>query len=368
MGKRSATAAAEQVVNPELTAKALAKAVCDGDIVNFRFLFSPFSPARRDSTERFETAKYAYLLPAPEEERVPAFSEALRRIRESETWAHIQRELEAKRPAQLPADLLLTLADNAVRLGKYTSAAQAYEMLRIRGQMQEEFAAQGEHALEAGDIVRAARAFVIAASLEYDYAAFPEPLPSVPNYQTRALMLHGDYPERPEDSLPLQNDEVFLRTAISYLLLHPSLAAKLESRPIEIRRAFFYELVRLRDPKWDEFAKRYREACRMARDFAKRVQRALERRESGSTTIEDELYAQLGEDPMKIPAQLLGRSLEKGEWWQYLKELAYEHPPAILFIARQVIGETETLFPRYRQDSPIPSHLGLTDREGTING
>ena len=346
-----------------LTAHELAKAMCDGDIVNVRFLFSPFSPARKDSPERFETDKYAYLLPDPEMERSPEFAEMLARVRMPSLWSHIRNELEAKRPTQLPFELLMTLADNAVRGGKYTSAAQAYEMLRIRGRMQDEFVHQADAALDAGDIPKAVRGYVIAASLEYDYAAFPEPLPAVPNFQTRALMLHGEYPERPEDSLPLQETPAFLRAAFTYLLLHATLAARLEARPIEVLTAFLCELVRRRDPNWSEFARRYREACAMAREFAERIARAAAREGHRWPGLEDEIEAQLGEDPMRIPARLLGRTIEGGEWWQYLKELAYEHPPSILFVARQVIGDNETLLPRYRADSPIPPLLGLTDAD-----
>ncbi|HOJ33335.1 MAG TPA: hypothetical protein PKY35_11505 [Candidatus Hydrogenedentes bacterium] len=364
MLRNNAQHAGEKTVNPELTAKALAKAVCDGDIVNFRFLFSPFSPARRDSTERFETPKYAYLLPDTEMEHSDTFRAVLQIVRRGDIWAHVEQELEAKRPAQMPSELLLMLADNAVRSEKYTSAAQAYEVLRIRARMQEEFLNQGEIALDKGDIPRAVRAYLVAASLEYDYGAFPEPLPAVPNFQTRALMLHGDYPATPEESLPFQELPVFLRTGFTYLLLNPSLAAKLESRPIETRLDFFERLVHERDPRWGEFATRYQAACRLTQEFAERIQRALQNRAGGGDddVLEDEIYAQLGENPMEIAAQLLGRSIPNGEWWQYLKEIAGEHPPGILFLSRQVIGEHETLLPRYRADSPLPIRLGLVEK------
>ena len=58
-------------------------------------------------------------------------------------------------------------------------------------------------------------------------------------------------------------------------------------------------------------------------------------------------------------AALLGREIENGEWWQYLKELGYEHPAGVLFIARQVVGDTEILMPRLLADSRVPRALGL---------
>jgi len=44
---------------------------------------------------------------------------------------------------------------------------------------------------------------------------------------------------------------------------------------------------------------------------------------------------------------------------QYLKELAYEHPAAALFVSRFMLSDKETLVPRYRHDSPIPREMSL---------
>jgi hypothetical protein len=347
-----------KVVNQELAELALAKAVYDGDIVNFRTLFAPFSPLRTDSTERLETDKYAYLLPDDESRESHDFREDAKLVRESAIWRHVEQELAANRPARLPWELVLRLGDNAVRLGKFTSAAQAYELLRIRRRMQDEFFAQAESALDDGNLKRAVRGYIIATGLDYDYAAFPEPLPTVPDFQRQALMLHGVYPERVEDSLPLQEPETFLRIALSYLLLDAGAAARLESRSIKQRLVFLAELVRQRDPNWRDFVHRYRDACGLMRDFEKRIEHA--KKESGSTSsLAEEIEAMLGEDPRAIPACLLGRTIEGGEWWQYLKELAYRHPASILFLSRQIVGETEIIVPRSRSDSPVPRELGL---------
>lgn len=354
----------EKVVNPECVAQALAKAVCDGDIVCFRFLFSPFSPARRDSTERFETEKYAYLRPSEEELGDPAFRQAITMVREPDTWRHIQQELEANRPARMPANLLLLLADQAVRSGKYTSAAQAYEVLRIRGRMQQLFFDEADAALACGDIARAVRGYVIATGLAYNYAAFPEPLPAVPDFQTRALILHGEYAERPEDCVALQDVAVFLRTALGYLLLDAEAAARLEPYPLEVRVQFLVELVRQRDPRWDDFARRYVEACHLMQELGHRIRADQETRTGGEPTLADEIAAPHKEEIRGIPERLLGRGIDGGEWWQYLKELAYEHPAAALFVARYAIGATEILAPRYRADSPVPAALRLTRAEG----
>jgi len=355
--KKSATQT--KIVDMDLAASALAKAVYDGDIVNFRLLFLPFSPIREDSSERLEDPKYAYLLPDEEMEEQREFRDLLAKVREAATWQHILAELEANRPAQLPSELVILVGDNAVYRGKYTSAAQAYELLRIRRRMQDEFFLQADEALDAGNLKRAVHGYLIATGLDYDYAAFPEPLPQVPDFQRSALMLHGVYPERPQDCLPLQEVETFSRTALSYLLLDTAAAARLESRPLKQRLAFLAELVRQRDPEWQEFVHRYREACKLMQDFEKRIERATSERGKSRASLADEIEEMLGEDPRAIPTCLLGRAIENGEWWQYLKELAYKHPAAALFVSRQVVGETEIIVPRYRDDSTVPRDLGL---------
>ncbi|MCX5757679.1 MAG: hypothetical protein NTU83_04075 [Candidatus Hydrogenedentes bacterium] len=348
-------AAVSKHVDPNDIALALAKAISDGDIVNFRLVFAPFSPARRDSSQSFDMAKYAYLLPDDEMERDATFQGILARVKQPDTMRQILGELDANRPAQLPSDLLLPLADQAVRHGKYSSAAQAYELLRVRARVQGEFLTQADAALDAGDLVRGAHGYIIAAGLAYDYAAFPEPLPAVPDYQTRALMLHGVYPERPEDCPGVRATKPFLSMALSYLM-DSSLATRLDNRSDDVRLPFFVELVRRRDPAWDACAKRYREATEVARGFGAR----LERRMAESVGLAEEIEEQLGEDPRRIPAILLGRTADPGDWWQYLKEIAYEHPAGALFLARQTVGDCEILVPRYIAESEPAHALGLT--------
>jgi tetratricopeptide (TPR) repeat protein len=363
LGRKPGTSTEEKHVDMDLAANAFAKAVHEGDIVNLQFLFGPFSPARSTSPERFETEKYSYLTPDEDQQRDRDFRETLDLVRSRDIWAHIENELTMTRRPQLPYEMVLRLADNAFRLGKYTSAAQAYEMLRIRGRMQELVLEQADDFLDKGNIKKAVQGYVAASGLEYDYAAFPEPLPKTPDYQMRALVLHGDYPERPEDCLPMQETPVFVQTALGYLLMNNDLAARLEPRPLETRIAFLKKLVDLHDPAWREFVHRYREALELRRDFAERIQRAIAARtgegEEARKSLAGEIDETLGADPGRIPAVLLGRELENAEWWQYLKELAYVHPAAILFVSRQFIGDQETIMPLYREGSPVVKALGL---------
>lgn len=348
-----------QAMDEERTAQAIAKAVAKGDCVNFRFLFSPFSPAREGSTERFDTEKYTYLLPDEETQQDPNYREALEKTRAKATWDHILGELRANRPVQVPSELVLLLADNAVRERKFTFAAQAYELLRIRRTMQEEFAKQADQALAANDIPKAVSGYLIATGLAYDYAAFPEPLPMVPNFQPKALMLHGEYPTRPEDCIALQEPDTHANTALEYLLYDPEAAARLRPLPLETRLAFLNGMVRERDPGWDEFAERYRSACGLARDYGERLEKLSASPHQGPESLDEEIDEQNASDPWLITRALLGRTIENGEWWQYLKELAYEHPAAILFVSRQAVGDEEILVPRYRAESPLAKVLDL---------
>lgn len=352
---RGSAQPAPKIVDETQVQHAFAKAVADGDIVNFRFLFAPFSPARVDSTESFDDPKYAYLLPDDEQERATAFTDALGQVKKMATWAHIKQELDAKRPPQLPSDLLLPLADNAVRLGKWTAAGQAYELLRVRRRMLELLLDEAMDALNRDDVAKAVRGFRMAAGLSYDYAAFPEPLPMVPVYQERALALHGTYPTRPEQSIALAPPEQHVQLALSYLLGDEYVAGRLNDRPLDTQLRFLRELVEQVDPAWDDFGTKFEKACDLTRSIGER----LRRRGENQPSLAEEVEEQQAEDPWDIPRALLGRDIPEGAWWEYLKDLAYLHPAAVLFISRQLVGEEEILMPRLLKDSPVPKALGL---------
>lgn len=360
MARKRATEQRHHPVDPEEAAAAFARAVYDGDIVNFRLLFQPFSPAREDSIESFDTAKYDYLLPDSDMEADPRYLEYLEKVKEPAIWEHIQQELAANRPARMPSELVLILADRAVELGKYTSASQAYEQLRIRQRMQDEFLDQADEKLKQGEVKTGVRGYLIGTGLEYNYSAFPEPLPAVQNFQTQALILHGRYPQNPEDCVGMLPPDAHLRRAFEFILGSADVAARLDEYNFETRLAFFSELVYARDPQWDEFAARMKEAVEMARDMQRRIN---ELRGSGDGTYDglvEEISAELGDDPRAIPAKLLGEDPgTPREWWQYLKDLGYRRPPAVLFVARQFVGNYEIIVPRYVLDSPMAQAAGI---------
>jgi hypothetical protein len=350
--------ASKAPVSQEIIDACLARTVAEGDIVNFRFLFISYSPLRADSSEDIEASKYTYLRPANTDSA--AYRAALALTQQGPIREHVRKQLNYKGPAQYPHELVLALGDNAVRLGKYTAAAQAYELLRIRRRMKDEFLTQGDAALDAGKTLPAVKAYTIATGLDYDYAAFPEPLPAAPNHQTRALMLHARYPQKPEEALALQPTDVHLKEALNYLLLDQESAARLLERPIEVQVEFITAWVRQQDPQWDAFAQRYREACGLVKTIGERLQRQANRAE-GVSAIEEAIQAQQeAHDPRAVPAKLLGRAIENGEWWQYLKDLAYQHPASILFVSRQFVSrDLEIIMPRLQLGNPLIQRLGL---------
>ena len=349
-----AAAKQEKIVDLELAKKAIAKSIADGDIVNFRALFAAISPLRKWTTEELESEKYTYFRPDADQEDTPVFKEALRLVSEMFTWKFIVQEIEANRPAQLPSELLVSLGDNAIRNSRFSFAAQAYELLRIRRKMQAAFFEEADKALEADDIPRAVQGYRVAIGLAYDYAAFPEPLPQVANYQTGALAVHGRYPNTPEDCIAVQPEEAHTNIALGFLLGDDEAVARLTELSLPKRLIFLKELVTRIDPHWDEFVERYRKACALIDEFAERI-------DHQDTTLADEIDEQQGHNPEEIMQVLLGREIEDGTWWQYLKDLAYEHPAGVLFIARQRFGDHEILMPRLLQGSSVAATLNLAE-------
>lgn len=343
-----------KVIDFDLAQKAFAKSVDDGDMVTFNILFASLSPLRAGTTEILETEKYEYLRPDAEQENSATYKEAMIQVKDVLTWDFIKKELEAERPAQLPSELLILLADNAVRRSKFTMASQAYEMLRIRRRMQSEFFTHADEALRANDIPKAVQGYLVATGLVYDYAAFPEPLPKVAHYQTTALQLHGHYPRDPQDCIAVQPEEIHTNAGLNYLLNDDEAFTRLIEFPLDTRLAFLKELITRIDTNWDEFVAKYKNACALIQQFADRM-------EHQKATLEDEIEEQQGHNPDDIMIALLGRKIEDGSWWQYLKELAYEHPAGVLFISRLRVGNHEILKPSLLAGSAVSGTLGLAE-------
>lgn len=350
---------ADNDIDYDLLNRCLAHAISEGDIVNFRFLFMPASPFRLDSPEDIHTSKYAYLL--PENESSTRYQAALELTQNPEISRYVREQLAKAGPPQLPWRLVLALADNAVRLGKYTMASQAYELLRIRRRMQGLLLDQADARLRSGAMAAAVRGYLIASGLDYDYGAFPEPLPSVPNYQERALALHGVYPAGPEQSLATQPDAVTTKTALRFLLQNPDFSQRFEEQAADRVISFVAALIRGIDAHWEDFSARYGQAHAIVERHAE----LLGRINSYSPEALELLYEQLLDSEQmqelkQVPSILCGADCHDMEWWQILKTLAYHHPGAVLFVARQRLSAREEIIvPRCRKDSALAQALGL---------
>ena len=343
----------------DLLEEALAHAIAEGDIVNFRLIFMPSSPFRPDSPEDASTAKYDYLF--SESPEAQQYREALALVRESTMAAYVREELDRKGPPRLPWQLVLALGDNATRLGKYTAASQAYELLRIRRRMQDLTLEEADAALAGGNIRRAVQGYRIALGLQYDYSAFPEPLPAVPDYQERAPALHMVYPASPEQTLALQGDEKLCRVGLGYLMPFNEFTSRFQQIPEDKLIDFTAGVIRTFDQTWEKFVTAFREALQRANAceaiFAKLNTYSAEALEVLSEDIVD---AQHREDLRHISTALVEGSDLQWEWWQYVKTLAYHHPGAALFVTRQRISaKEEILIPKCGENSRLAHALGL---------
>lgn len=337
----------------------IANAVAEGDIVNFRFLFMPASPLRKNSPEDINTPKYAYLF--PEDETAQRYQQALRLVQQSKITDYVQTQLEKDGPPQLPWELVMALADNAVYLGKYTAASQAYELLRLRRRMQEMLLDKADALLQQGSMESGVQGYVIADGLDYDYAAFPEPLPAVPNFQERALRLHGVYQHGAKNALAMQEDKVILTAALNYLLANPELSQRLNGLSDENRLEFVVLLVRYMDDRWDEFAQCYRQATQIVT----RHKSLIDKINTYSPEALDLLFEQLLDSEQMaelkmVSALLLGDEETERSWWQCIKNLSYYHPAAALFVSRQRLSaKEEVVIPLCNPESVLAQKLGL---------
>ena len=355
----SRQAVQEPPVSQAVIDSCLASAVANGDIVNFRFLFMPASPLRQSSPEDVDSPKYRYLF--PEDESCPRYQDALHLVKRSDLSGYVREQLDKKGPPQLPWELVMALADNAVHLGKYTAASQAYELLRIRRRMQEMILDKADALLQQGNVAAGVQGYEIAAGLDYDYAAFPEPLPAVPNFQERALRLHGVYQVDPKKAIAMQEDAAVVSTGLNYLLANPELSQRLQQLPENTKIEFVALLVRCMDCAWDAFAERYRQAAQIVA----RHQPLIDKVNTYSPDALGLLFEQLIDSEQmaelkEVPALLMGDSGKDLEWWQCIKTLSYHHPAAALFISRQRLSSREeVVIPLCNPKSMLAQKLNL---------
>lgn len=349
----------EKVIDDSLLDRCLAAAIATGDIVNLRFLFMPASPFRVDSSEDISQSKYAYLLP---EEENKEMEEALQLVQQPEISRQVRAQLEKKGPPQLPWQLLQSLADQALRCGKYTAASQAYELLRTRRRMQEIFLDQADAALDRGAFYEAAQGYTLASGLQYDYAAFPEALPAVLNYQEKALSFHGSYPLTTEDEATT-DDKVLCRSSLQFLMQGAEFLQRLDVREEKELVQFTAEVIRCLDPEWDSFVSAFHESLALVEKYEPLFKHINSYTQEALEVLLEEIFTDEEKEELRRIAPLFAPGAPEGEeWWLTMRTLAYHHPGAVLFVRRQRLSATEEiLIPECSRDSELARLLGLVD-------
>lgn len=347
----------EKVIDFTMLDRCLAFAIATGDSVNLRFLFMPASPFRQDSSEEINQSKYAYLIP---DEESAEMAEALKLVEQPEISRQVRAQLSKKGPPQLPWELLQALADQALRLGKYTVASQAYELLRIRRRMQEIFLDHADAALDGGAFYEAAQSYKIAAGLQYDYAAFPEALPSVLNYQENALSLHRNYPQTPEEGAQ-SDDSALCRSILHFLMQGAEFLQRLDGHDPKVVLQLTVEVIRCLDPGWEAFVSAFQESLVIVAPFAKQFERINSYTQEALEVLLEEIFTDEQKETLRGLASLFAPGAPEGEeWWLTMRTLAYHHPGAVLFVRRQRLSATEEiLIPGVVADSELARLLGL---------
>ncbi|NLN92644.1 MAG: hypothetical protein GX130_04940 [Candidatus Hydrogenedens sp.] len=348
----------EKVIDDALLDRCLAAAIATGDIVNLRFLFMPASPFRPDSSEDISQSKYAYLLPKEEKGEM---DEALQLVRQPEISRLVRAQLAKKGPPQLPWELLQSLADQALKCGKYTAASQAYELLRTRRRMQEIFLDQADAALDGAAFYEAAQGYTIASGLQYDYAAFPEALPAVLNYQEKALSLHRAYPPTTEESET--DDSALCRSILQFLMQGAEFLQRLEGRDGEVLVQFTAQVIRCLDPQWEHFVSAFHESLAIIKAYETLFTRINSYTQEALEVLMEEIFTDEQKEELRRIAPLFAPGAPEGEeWWLTMRTLAYHHPGSVLFVRRQRLSATEEiLIPECPRDSQLARLLNLVD-------
>ncbi|MBI4830708.1 MAG: hypothetical protein HY801_03970 [Candidatus Lindowbacteria bacterium] len=185
------------------------------------------------------------------------------------------------------------------------------------------YAQTGEQFLRDGKPKQAAMAFLVAASIDQ---------PIGPHYQYLGPELHSRCPIEPKQCVTELQIETLVDEGIRFLLGHDTLAQRhLAQADAGQRRHMLGALAAYRDTDLSEAVKNLRASVA-----------ALLRIENGKP-----------DDYSAIGSVLLGRTTSSGQYWQYLKELCFEHPIASLCVCLRPIRNSIALVPAIRDDKPL---------------
>ena len=312
--KNTPSAAVQNVA--ELKRLVIANAVATGYTFAFHDLFSRLAEVSDKGDDAGVGPEIlghiGYLLPSDEAAASPEFAAAMELV----------EQLEPRDDA-VPAALLEQTARQAVALGKFAYAEDAYKLLGIKKEMVGLYAQSGEQLLREDKPKHAAMAFFVAASIED---------PIGPHYQYLGFELHTECPAEPEKCVTALPIELLVDAAIRVLLTNEPLAERLiaSARP-EQKGYILATLAACRDLDLPGLVENLRAASA-----------ELSRIDDGKP-----------DDYSRIGPMLLGRQTASEQAWQYLREFCFEHPLGSLCVCVKIIKNTPVLVPVIRDGKPL---------------
>jgi hypothetical protein len=301
----------------DLKTQVMANAVATGNMFAFHDLFAKIREFAGDGAVTPALLdKIAYLLPTEETTGSAEYDAA--------------KELVARHDGggeSVHAAVLEETARRAVLLKKFAYAEDAYRLLGIKKEIVALYAQAGEHFLHEGKPKHAAMAFYVAAELDR---------PAGPHFHYLGPQLHENCMHEPEKCVTTYSEEELIDIGIRFLISNESLAERLlAAAEPEARREILAVLAFARDMDFDELVKNLREAVEVV---------------SGIDDGRPDDYSPVG-------VTLLGRTCGADQWWQYLREFAFEHPFGALCVCVRFVRQTPVLVPIIRDGKSIIEFL-----------
>lgn len=204
--------------------------------------------------------------------------EAVRR--EVENW------LSDRDRTELDEQMVERILDRAIANGRYLSAIRCLEMLGKREAYVSDYIRKGEEALQGDDFQGAARAFVIASSLDLNEG--------LPLFQYSGPELHQECTLHPENCITRKSLEQALPQALFYLLGSRTVSEEVESRSSEIQAQLFPWIVLERDPHAAEFYRNFEQAHAEIENVVNEKLRELGKRIKGTASAVRDFKSDLG--------------------------------------------------------------------------
>lgn len=277
----------------------------------------------------------------------------------------------------LSDQILMQIAQNALRFKKFSFASKAYDELGKKEQVISDYIKEGDSLLGEDKIQQAVENYLITTKLAYDYKQT-----FGPNFQQRGLQLHADCISHPTNCITASTDiQTITDEGIEYLLNNHQIAEKLRQQPLPVKKSLLKVLAQLQDSNYPAFVENYKAAVqklkettqdyeegKISDDFrTEEVQEAEEQHKSGGLSDEGlEMIKQkkLLEDNwgkvLDVQQTLLGRAIAEDNFLQYIRELLWEHPVSALVVCIKYEHQPRpVVIPAMQDSTSLMGLLGL---------